>query len=197
MSKNSIFIKIVIASILLIGLVGCGGKKAEPKVDANSKGYTDPMFDGAPQWVIAPYLEGTVVALGVASPNAGNDYSFQVEEAVADGRTKLARRIETKIKSMFKQFKATTGAGKSGTYDKATSSVSKQVSNQTLRGTKMMNSWINKQRTLFVLVGIDSKEVAQMTEAQTKTSFKNDKALYQEFKAKKAFDELDLELQKP
>jgi hypothetical protein len=193
--KKTIFLKILVTTAIIAIFVGCGSKEA--KVSPEAKGYTDPMFDGAPQWVIAPYMEGTVVALGVAGPNAGNDYSFQVEEAVADGRTKLARRIEVKVKTMFKQFKATTGAQNKGTYDKATSSVSKQVSNQTLKGTKMINSWINKQKTLFVLVGIDSEEVAKMTDAQTKSSFKNDKALYQEFKSKKAFDELDKELQKP
>jgi hypothetical protein len=156
------------------------------------------MMDGteAPTWVCRPNsVEGGLVALGVAQPNNANDYQFQLDEAVAAARDSLAKRIEVKVKNMFKQFKATTGTGKDATFDKATQSVSKQIASQTLRGSKVINSWQSPTtKALYVLVGIPAQDMQQVKENiknQAKTSFKNDKALWQKFLAQKADQKLD------
>ena len=74
--------------------------------------------------------------------------------------------------------------------------VSKQIASQTLRGTRIKDTWISKTGTLYVLMIVDSKSVAKLMEKQIKTSFKNDKAMYQKFLAAKAQGELDAELAK-
>lgn len=152
----------------------------------------------APEFTCDPYAEGSIVALGVAQMNAGNDKSMQRTEAMASARDALARQIEVKVSNLFKSFKATTGSGTDATFDKATSDVSKQLASQTLKGSRQIGmSWRHpKTGELFIMVGISNEPVKEKMEDAVKTSFKNDKALYQKFLAAKADGELDKELEK-
>jgi len=178
----------------LVGIVlafgGCGSEQPQKSL------YTDPELEGAKSWVMMPYVEGYVADIGVAKRNAGNDFSFQRQEAMADARSNLAKQIAVKVNTMFKSFKAATGSAGDATFDKSSESVSKQIASQTLRGTRIKDTWISKTGTLYVLMIVDSKSVAKLMEKQIKTSFKNDKAMYQKFLAAKAQGELDAELAK-
>ena len=181
------------ASILMTGCIpGMGGKAQPEEPDFRCK------QDGqlAPKWTCNPYREGAVVALGIAPTNAGNDYSMQMAEALADGRDGLANQLSVKVNTMFKSFKATTGSGEASTYDKATSKVSKQLASQTLQGSRAIETWKSGKGNLYVLVGISNEPVKNAMEDAVKTSFKNDKAMYQKFLAAKADGELDKELEK-
>jgi hypothetical protein len=150
----------------------------------------------APEWTCMPYMEGAVVALGVAQKNAGNDIAMQRAEAMSEGRDALATQISTKVSTMMKSFKETTGAGATATFDKAVSKVSKQVASQTLSGSKGMKFWQDDAGTMYILVGMSTEPVKSAVEGAVKSSFKDDKAMYQKFLNAKAQGELDNELEK-
>ena len=182
-----------IASAVIFG--GCAsnaGSMVSGKADSSVSGE----FQDAPAWVLMPVVEGSVCAVGSAAKNAGNDISFQKNEAMSDARDNIARQIEVSVANMFKSFKASTGAGKDGTFDKSVESVSKQIASQTLRGTVQKSAWISKSGTMYVLVAIDTKAVVAAANEGAKTSFKNDEAMYQKFLAQKAQEELAFELEK-
>ena len=181
----------VISTILFTGCM----QSAQPKA---SQVYVDPELQGAPKWVMMPFVEGSIADIGSAKRNAGNDFSFQRNEAMADARDNLSRQIKTKVKNMLKSYKATTGTGDSATYDNSVESVSKQISTATLNGTQVKDTWISKTGTLYVMMTVNTDAVADMMEKsiKTNTSFKNDGALYQKFLASKAQGELDAELEK-
>ena len=195
-------IKIVIKSVATALVVstlftGCG---STPKPVKEEKADFRCRQDGvlAPQFTCDPYADGAIVGLGVAKVNAGGDKSFQRSEALANARNELARQLEVKVSNLFKSYKASTGAGTNATFDNATSDVSKQLASQTLRGSKQVgNSWRNpKTGELYIMVGISTDVVEDKMEDAIKTSFKNDKALYQQFLASKADGELEKELAK-
>lgn len=192
--KKTVF-KIVSATVAATLLTGCMGMMGEKKPE-------EPDFrckqDGqlAPKWTCNPYLEGSIVALGVAPKNAGNDYGMQRAEAIAEGRTALANQLSVKVSTLFKSYKATTGSGTDATFDKSNSQVSKQLASQTLNGSRGVESWKSNAGTLYVLVGLSNEPVKKQMENAVKTSFKNDKAMYQKFLASKANGELDAELEK-
>jgi len=176
----------------LIGLTGCMNN-SQPDVNAC-------MMDGAkaPSWVCdgGATMEGGLFAVGSAEPNPLGR-SFQITEATAAARDALARQIKIKVKNMFKQFQATTGIGDAQTAEKATQNVSKQVAQATLSGSKRMKTWVSPKGTLYVLVGMpDPKAVQQQVKQAVKTTFKNDQALWQEFKAKKADEALEAAVDK-
>jgi len=174
-----------------IMFIGCGGNQPQ------KPNFEECNIDGGPTpaWACNPNIEGGIAALGIGEPNAANDYSMQLEEATADGRDKLARRISVKVKNMFKKFKATTGYGKDATFDRATESVSKQIAYQTLNGSKVIKVW-KSPRTgkLYVLVALPN--AAEKIKEATKTSLKNNKALWQKFLAERADKKLDEEIDK-
>lgn len=172
---------------------GCSSKEESIYVDDT---YMDAEYQGAPKWVLVPQLSGFVADVGSAANNAANDKSFQRAEAMADARDNLARQISTKVGNMFKSFKATTGAEADATFDKSVESVSKQISSETLKGSVVKETWVSKSKTLYVLMAIDTQAIIDSAERAVKTSFKNDKALYQKFLAEKAQGELATELEK-
>ena len=172
---------------------GCGS--TQDPMTPSVKTYVNPELVGAPKWVMMPFVEGTISDVGSAPTNAGNDFSFQREEAMADARDNLAKQIATKVSNMFKSYKASTGSGSSATFDKSSERVSKQIASETLSGTVVKDTWISSSGTFYILMAVDTQSVSNMMEKTAKTSFKNDKAMYQKFLASKAQGELDRELE--
>jgi hypothetical protein len=169
---------------------GCVGGPAEPDFRCKQDGQL------APKWTCNPYREGSIVALGIAQKNAGNDQGMQTSEAMAEARDALANQLSVKVSTMFKSFKATTGTGADATFDKSNSKVSKQLASQTLTGSRQLESWMSNKGTKYILVGLSNEPVKKQMENAVKTSFKNDRAMYQKFLAAKADGELDAALEK-
>jgi glucose/arabinose dehydrogenase len=141
-------------------------------------------------------MEGGLFGVGSSEKNPLG-ISFQRTEAAAAARDALTRQLKVKVKNMFKQFQATTGIGDAQTAEKATQNVSKQVAAATLNNSKVMKTWVSPKGTLYVLVGMpDPKAVANQVKQAVKTTFHNDEALWQEFKAKKADEELEAAVDK-
>ena len=181
-------IKYAIGSLaVVLTLSGCGSN--EPDV------YVNPEFEGAPDWVQLPYVKGKIAEMGSAPANKMNDFGFQRELALANARNNLAKRLNVKVKSMFKTYSSQTSAN-DGTFDMTAESVSKQITKQSLSGTSQHSSWMSKSGTLYVLVTIDPKSVSDLMEQNAKSSYGNDTAAYQRFLAAKAQGELDKELTK-
>jgi hypothetical protein len=174
---------------------GCSTKE-EVDVAKTQETYVDPELKGAPKWVMIPSVKGFVAEVGSAPKNAGNDFSFQREEAMANARDNISRLLTVKVENMFKSYKAATGSTKDATFDRSAERVSKQIANQSLQGTIVKDTWISRSGTLYVLMVIDSTSITKTIETSTKTSFKNDKALYQKFLASKAQGELAKELER-
>jgi ribosomal protein S20 len=191
--------KIITSSILALSIAGfmAGCDKNQP---APTQNFQQCTIEGsqAPSWVCdgGATMEGGLFGVGSAEKNPMG-ISFQRTEAAAAARDALARQLKVKVKNMFKQFQATTGIGDAQTAEKATQNVSKQIAQATLSGSKIMKTWVSPKGTLFVLVGMpDPKAVANQVKQVAKTTFKNDQALWQEFKAKKADQELEAAVEK-
>ena len=115
---------------------------------------------------------------------------------MADGRDALASQIETKVSNLFKSYRSTTGSGDDSTFDASSSKVSKQLADQSLSGTRAINSWMNPiTKELYLLVTIPNDSIKDSMSNTIRTSYKNDKAMYQKFLASKAQGELDKELE--
>ncbi|WP_428023239.1 LPP20 family lipoprotein [Arcobacter sp.] len=182
----------VISSVLLVAYVfsGCSDKQSDIEAQEQSI-YVDPEFEGAPKWIHKPSLENKISEVGSAVKNAGNDFAFQREEAIANARDNIARRISIKVNNMFKSYKGTTGLKDEGTFDKVIEGVSKQISSQTINNSIVENLWISKSKTMYVLVSLDTDALKATTKKVVKSSFKNDEALYQKFLAEESDKKLD------
>lgn len=190
------FSTLLLSAIIAVGFGACSSKQDEVEVKEIVQAC---MQDGvkAPNWTCNPEFQGSIAAVGIAKMNAGNDKSFQRAEALADGRDALAAQIEVKTNNLFKSYKAITGTGNDATYDNSSSKVSKQVASQTLNGSKAVAVWQHPStKELYLLVTVSSDSVKKDLKDSVKTSFQNEKAIYQQLVADEASGELDKELEK-
>ena len=152
-------------------------------------------FANAPKWVLDPTIEGGLSAVGSAKMSKAG-MQFTRTQALAAGRDGLARQMTVKVKNMVKNFTQATGIGDDEVVDRVSAQVSKQVSKQTLTGSKQKDLWISPSDELFVLVVLDPASVGEAVKESVKTSYKNERALWQQFQGKKAQEELDAEIEK-
>jgi hypothetical protein len=144
----------------------------------------------APGWTCDEPVEGVEVsAIGIHEKSAAG-LQFQKDQAAAAARVTLAQQMKVHVANMVKQYVETTGAGSSETVDKVNTSVSKLITNETLEGSRIFKSAVSPSGAMYVLVGFDEKVAARKTEQVLKTSMSNEKALWQQFKAKQGQDEL-------
>lgn len=177
----------VLLAVVALVAVGCAKKPEEPVVNK--------CIQGAPGWVLMGSAEGGISSVGSAAIGAAG-LGFARTEALANGRDELARQMSVKVQNMVKNFTQVTGVGDAQTVDKVASQVSKQIANQVLSGSRQANTWMSPCNELYVLVAIDPAVVKASVNEGVQTSFKNDQALWQQFQAKKAQDDLSAEIEK-
>ena len=177
--------------------VSCGEKKpAKPEQPAKVQNQQwANEFANAPRWVLNPEMEGGLAAVGSAKIGKAG-IQFARTEALANARDELARQLQVKVKNMVKNFTQQIGVGDEQTVDKVSVQVSKQVTSTVLQGSKQKDMWISPSGELYVLVVLDPAAVKQAVKESTLSSLKNERALWQKFQAKKAYEELDKEIEK-
>jgi len=178
--------KNLIISMCIVVFIGCSSKNQTiPQT-------TECVIENqeAPVWICAPKdTKEYITAVGSAEKSPLG-FNFQRTEALSAARDALARRIEVKVKNIFKRFESVTGAKNNKTAEKVVENVSKQVANITLRNTKILATWQSKNGTLYVLVGVPKKNI----EEEIKTSLSSKDALYQKYIANKEWEKLDKEI---
>jgi len=180
------------AGILLaaIMLAACSNSDKVVKTAAPDCVFPDAPATAAPGWVCDEPVPGIAVsAVGVAEKSAAG-HSFMKNMAATDARVQLAQAMQVHVQNMVKQYAETTGAADSETVDKVNTSVTKQITDESLAGTKIYKTRTSPNGALYVLLGMDPAATVKATQDALKTSMGNNKALWQQFKAKKGQDEL-------
>ena len=78
---------------------------AEKKPQAKpTNAVTSTNTKNAPAWIDNEEIPDGLAAVGIAQPNPMGDKSMQRTTAIADGRTKLAGKIKTRVQNMFSQL---------------------------------------------------------------------------------------------
>ena len=175
--------------LIAVFAVSCG--KQVKQVDNEA---LEEEFKHAPEWVLDGYQEGMISAVGSAKIGKGG-LQFARNEALANGRTELARQVSVKIRSLVNNFAQQTGIGDDQMVDAFSKQVTRQVTNETLAGSKQQDLWISPSSDVYVLVVMDAAEVKASVKKGVVTSFQQDEARWQEFKAKNGNEELDKEIE--
>ncbi len=176
----------------LLLLSGCA--KESPKPTVADCTFPDAPEVEAPAWVCnAPVAGVELSAVGYANKSKAG-VSFMQQMAVADARVQLAQTFKVHVNNMVKQYAETTGAADTETVDKVNTSVSKLITSESLVGSRLFRTRTSPTGGLYALVGLDTVNVQKAAEESLKTSMKNEQALWQQFKAKKAQDELAAEI---
>ncbi|WP_440055850.1 hypothetical protein ACSLBF_06795 [Pseudoalteromonas sp. T1lg65] len=153
-----------------------------------------------PEWVLNPTIEDGIAAADCVS-YSGN-ISIDQKMAVANARLALAQQIETRIEGLDKTFSNRTDANDETTVGGTFSSVSKQLTKQSLSGSRVLKADVvdisNKDYfcALVTLSPEQTKELFKDLVKESKRSIdpQDEKFLYQEFKAFKAEQDLEKEI---
>ncbi|WP_027873197.1 LPP20 family lipoprotein [Spongiibacter marinus] len=155
---------------------------------------------GLPQWVMNPYIDD-----GFASAQCvpySSNMSIDRQLAVANARTDLAQQLETKVAVLDKVFRERTDVSSGVSSGSTFSSVAKQLTQQTLIGTRAERVEfveIDGKKNLCVLVTMgrdktlalfDNMLAASERQVQPDTR----EVLLQQFKGAQAQQELNKEM---
>jgi len=184
-----LLVKGAVAALIAFSVVGCGGTPPPaPKVASN-----------IPEWIDNPDSIEGISAVGEAAVGAAG-WGFAKTEATANARDAISRQLNIKVKNMISNFTQTTGVGTAQTVDKVTKNVSKQLAKVDLSGSKVAKTYRDREyNVMYVLVKLDPSTVANVQKVAKDaaiSSYKNDKALYQQFMDKKAGEALDAQIDK-
>ncbi len=176
---------------LVIAFSACSDKEPEPK----KKPYVatfECKQEGvlAPRWTCIPEVDGFYAGVGIANKSAAG-MAHMRKVAQMNGRSDLTQQIATQVKDKMQGFTQTTGNGKSETVDAVTKAVTDQAANIKLNNSKAIDTWNAPSGALYVLMVVPEEEVNSVVKNAVKSSFNNDNARWQEFKATQAFDELN------
>jgi hypothetical protein len=185
---------LLLSAVALSGFAGCSSAPAKlaPVAECTFPNSSTP----APIWVCDGPIEGMAVGAVGSAAKSDAGIAFMKQMAATDARVQLAQNMKVQVQNMIKQYAETTGAGSKETVDRVNTSVTKQITDQSLTGTKIFRSITGPDGTLYVLVGLDEAATQKLTEAAVKTSMGNDQAAWQQFRAQKGQDELAAEIAK-
>ncbi len=185
-------------NLLLIGLftLGLAACATDPNKELACV-FPDDGVTRAPDWVCGgPHKDLKISGVGSHEKTKAG-FEFQKTMATAVARDVIASQARLQVQGMVKRYAETTGSGDTETVDRVNASISKQITKEELRGTRIYTTRVNPNtKTLFVLVGMDPKLAQEFVKQQLKTSMKNERALWQKIEAKKSFDELAEEMSK-
>ena len=180
--------QLVLTAALATLLTACSSNNT--KDDMADCVFADGSNQPAPAWVCgAPVDDVDLAAVGYADKSAAGP-NFMKQMAATAARVELAQVMQVEVQNMIKQYAETTGTADSETVDQVNSSTTKQITNQSLVGSKIYRQMPTPSGGMVVLVGLDADTVNTLAEQALKTSMNNERALWQKFQAEKSFDEL-------
>jgi len=181
-----------ILALALCGILAAGCSPAAKKIDNEA---LEEEFKNAPEWVLTGHLKETTSAVGSAKIGKGG-LQFARTEALATGRDELARQVSVKVETLVNNFAQQTGIGDDQMLDAFSKQVSRQITDETLAGSRQQDIWISPSADVYVLVVMDNEQIKTAVRRQMVSSYRQDDARWQEFKAKNGAEELDRELER-
>jgi hypothetical protein len=180
----------VVLSLILCWILAAGCSQTAKKIDNEA---LREEFENAPEWVLTGYLKESTSAVGSARLGKGG-IQFARTEALAKARDELARQVSVKVETLVNNFAQQTGIGNDQMLDAFSKQVSRQITDETLAGSRQQDIWISPSADVYVLVVMDEEQIKSAVKREMISSYQQDEARWQEFKAKNGAEELDREL---
>jgi hypothetical protein len=173
---------------------GCAGTRPKPPATVVRE-----ELAGAPCWVTRgggcyfKEAERAKYICGVGSVGGTRNVGLAREAAMGRARTEIARSLAVRVTSMLKDYQATTTGGvefgTSAADEQYITDVSKQITDMTLSGTEIVDSWTSDSGTYYALCRLNVDGFKDTVRRMTALSESVRQAVVD--RADKAFEELD------
>ena len=159
-------------------------------------------YEEAPTWVLAGcatyWDDDDQQVCGVGSADGSRNPALMRTTAIGRGRTEIARSLETGVKAMLKDYASTTTGGRdfgeSANDEQHIVDVSKQITDLSLSGTELTDTWISQTGTYYALVSLDVEKFSESVSQMEQLSEQTRQAVVD--RAAQSFAELEEELAK-
>ena len=172
---------------LLPVVVGCGGKTTNLTPSPNKE-----TLKNMPDWYLEPGIrDNHLFAVATAT---SKDVQTAVNKAKMGARADLATQMQTRMTNLTKDFQEETGEGDDSEYLQYFSSATKAVTDQVLSGSRLEKKHPVIEGDIwraYVLMSLPIGPANQLLMDRIKANEK----VYTQFRATKAFEELDQELE--
>jgi hypothetical protein len=143
-----------------------------------------------PEWAEqTKYAENAIYGVGEAKQMTR---SLSKQAADARARTEIAKTVEVKVSSMFKDFQQQSGSGEDAQFLQLVENTSKQIANTTLRGCRIEEHKYCPDGTVWSLAVYPKNQIKK----STKDFINNEKAAFNRFMSQQSFNELQSEVDK-
>lgn len=183
------------AGIALLSLAACSTTPVPPK-DAIENELAD-----APDWVrkgCGSYWKDAEKRriCGVGAMGSTRNAAMARTGAMSRARTEIARSLQTQVEAMLRDYQSTTTGGEAfglaANDEQHVEDVSRQITEMTLSGTELVDSWISRSGTFYALVSLDVETFQDAVSRMEQLSESVRRAVVD--RAEQAFDELDHQL---
>ncbi len=176
------------AVALLASSSGCGKDVTTPDEQLPNE------FAGAPSWVLqgcSAYWgdDGGARLCGVGDAELGSNMSMARTKAKSRARAEISQTLETKVKSMIKDFQEQVTDGESEMTAEQFTTTTVSLSKSTLNGTTVTDTWFSPTRRVYILVALDVESFENSVKEMDEMSDRLRSFI--EARAKKSFTELD------
>ena len=163
--------------VTLLVFFGCAGSRTKPLTNKD-----------VPEWYLnPPKFKDRYVGVGDA---LRPQFNLSKQVATERARVEVARAVETTVQSALNDHMQASGMGAEAGATEFTESVTKSLVNTTLRGCIIEKTEVFKER-VFVMVTYNADKAREEVKAASRMQAKKEEALFNEFKARQAFDALD------
>jgi hypothetical protein len=189
----------VVSVLALFTSLGCASAPPPPPAaPPPPQNAMQAELAGAPKWVsmgcAAYFGEKKDKICGVGAVGGMTNPAMARTAAQGRGRTEIARSIKVKVKAMLKDYAAVTkgGPGNKLNNEEHIEDVSKQITDTTLSGTRLQDTWISNTGTWYALMILDTEAFKESIKAEQNNLDEQTRAAIVE-RADKAFSEIDQE----
>lgn len=176
----------LVMALLAVFLLGCGNKHIDNEA-------MEEEFENAPEWVLVGHDEDQFSAVGSARIGKSG-LQFAKTAALAQARNELARRLGVKVHDLVSSVTRQMGMGDSQVADQMGRQVSRQVTEETLNGSRQEDTWISPSADIYVLVVMDEDAVKLSVRNQMLSTLKENREQWETFREKTGEFELDREI---
>lgn len=174
---------ILATGMLVLAAIGCAGPSVSGTTEARES-------RDMPEWSLnRPATEGIIHGVGQAKKQ---NPSLAKKVAAQRARDEIAATVKIQVESLVKDFMQESGIGDNAKALEFTQSVSKGVTDATLTGAMIKETFLAKDGTYFVLMEYSLDDVRR----HAIESARQEEAAWNEFRADQGFDALEAELDK-
>lgn len=181
--------KLLVIPLLAALAVGCGGPKT---TDLTPKANRETIKD-MPEWFLETPNDPSY--LFASATMTSRDLQMALTKSKTQAQRDLAEQLGTKLGALTKQFREEVGAQEDSELIESSTEAIKLVTQQTLNGARVDKKEVVAEGGIYRAYVLMSLPIGEANKALME-QIRANRRLYTEFKASKAFQELDAELEK-